>query len=81
MTYDTMSVRELFSLAFDTHYHCVDSGPSYGEWREGIKAAIRRKVIEEASVGTCYCGPGFGVIWKKLGAHDGEYDLIPKETP
>jgi hypothetical protein len=45
--YDMMSSHELFSLAFDTHYHCVDGGPSYDEWREAIESAIRKAVLRE----------------------------------
>ena len=51
--YNIMSSRELFSLAFDGHYHCVDGGPSYDEWRKAIESALRKVVIREASVETC----------------------------
>lgn len=52
--YGAMSSRELLSLAFDAHYHCVDGGPSYDEWRDAIESALRSAVIREASVGAVY---------------------------
>ena len=78
MTYDTMSVHGLERRLIEDH------NARTGDF-DAIDAALRKAVIQEASVGTMtktlrqkgsieWNGPS-----KRF--HEGVYDLIPKEIP
>lgn len=72
--YDSMSVKELLEqYVYDAEIRWDDCGQ--------IEAAIRRVVIREASVGTCHIGMGYHLTLDKPSTPDGDYNLVPKETP
>lgn len=91
MNYDTMSVHELVSaLVYEPdnlNVH-VDAMHNYHKDHDIIESALRRAVVREASVGVGTVerageaplpdAPQMFVPWE---TKDGDYDLIPKETP
>lgn len=75
--YDSMSFKELVQETIN--HSCNDLLLPPDDWLD----MMRRAVIREASAGTCRIGIDFDMRLNDDGTKiaDGEYHLVPKETP